>query len=97
MLDLMAHDRLADIRRKVLGGKFRGMDPDNHELVWKPLTKPAQLRDIMEAVNSAEGPELEEHEFSSKLLQRQRMRRIQPFKSWGELGRAQLFTKIGHR
>ncbi len=73
------------------------MDPDNYELVWKLLTKPAQLRDVVEAVNSAIGPELEQNELPAEFLQRQRTRRVEPFKSGGELRRSELFTKVGHR
>jgi hypothetical protein len=47
--------------------------------LWKLFTEPAQLRDIMQAVNSAKGPKFEQDYFSAQFLEGQRAGSVDPF------------------
>ena len=65
VFDAVAHHRGADIRRELFGGKLSRMYADHHQFDGVLLTKLTQLRNIMVAVNSTEGPELEQHKLAA--------------------------------
>jgi hypothetical protein len=70
------------ISRRFFSRKFRGMDPDDRQVVREFAFEIPQLRNDVDAIDSAVGPEVENDDFAAQLPDRQR-RRIEPL----EIGR----------
>lgn len=63
------------------------MDADNDQFIEKLLTEQSQLRLIVEAIDSAECPEFQHHNFTAQLSQAERLRRVEPFQIRRKFGR----------
>src|SRR5262249_48392424 len=85
VLDPVAHDSGAQVRGLALGREFRGVHPDHDDLVGILALDFPQLRKEMHAVDSAEGPEVEEAEIPLEISQMQGSRDVQPIDTGREL------------
>lgn len=61
----------ADILGLALGYEFAGVDSYGHQLVGILLFEPADRRQYMHAVDSAIGPEIQEHQLAAQVFQRE--------------------------
>ena len=76
--NLIPHDGFADILVVLFVGELRRMDADHDELPVVLLFEERQIGEHVHAVDAAEGPEVEQDELASQVLQPQRGRGIQP-------------------
>ena len=83
----VAPDNLPDVLRRLLVGELGGVHADDHELVGEPLFELLQVRNDVDAVDAAVGPEVEQDHLSSKRLQRERCRHVEPGDRPAQLGR----------
>lgn len=89
VLDAVALDRVHD--RPVLGlvHKLRGVDPDDHDRVPVLLLQLAELVQDMQAVDAAEGPEIQDDDASPQVGEGVLLlARVQPAALAGQLGGA---------
>ena len=88
MVDGVAADGLRDGLGRLLLGKLGRMDADDGERVGVTLLQLPQLRKDMQAVNSAEGPEIEDHQPAGEVGQPQRPVGIDPVLTGRKLRRS---------
>jgi hypothetical protein len=69
MLDAGTQNRLSNVGCQGFVWEFRRVNADNDQLIGKLLSKSAQLRDIVMAVYSGIGPELQQNDFAAQRLQ----------------------------
>jgi len=88
--DVQAADGGVEARGLLLAGELRRVHTDDHEAaVVLPFELP-QLRQQMEAVNSTERPEVEQHQFAAKVAHAQRPIGVQPLGADWKLWRVHL-------
>ena len=73
MGDLVAPDRVAKGDCFTLVGELRGMDPDDRQGPGEPGFQRLQLREDVQAVDSAVRPEVEEDHASPEIREAERM------------------------
>ena len=78
MHDPVAGDRALDRGMVELVRELRGVHADDHQPVSESLLEIAQLLDDAEAVDAAERPEIEDHNASAQVAQRQWRVRVDP-------------------
>src|SRR5579863_5667242 len=80
--------RLANPRRLTLGDELAAGDPDDRQLPRKPSFELPQLREYVNAIDSAVGPEVEEDDLSLPRIKGRRLTtRIDPVEPRRKLGR----------
>lgn len=84
MGDVVAHHRFADIGRDLLSCELGRVHANHDEFVWILLPESTQLRDIVVAVNSTEGPELQYDDLAAQRVERQWLGCIQPVQAHRE-------------
>lgn len=72
------------------------MNADHDQFIREHLAKSPQLRDIMMAINSAKGPEFEQHNFAAQCLDCQRLLDVDPIQPGCEFGGVDLATIALH-
>src|SRR5690606_28453885 len=88
VLDIVALDRAPQAAAGPLGRELCRMHPDDDQCVRKlPLDLP-QLGKQMEAIYSAVGPEIEDHELAAQIGEPQRPLGVEPLEIVRELGRS---------
>src|SRR5262249_25120329 len=85
MTDRQTQDSLANRVGVLLVGELRRVDADDDDIAGVLALQLPQLRQDMVAVNSAEGPEVEQHQFTAQLGDRERVVGIEPVKARGKL------------
>ena len=78
MADRQPPHRVGDGGRLLLAGKLRRVNADDHQLAAVLSLQLPQLRDDVQTVDSAEGPEVEHHDLAAQLAQRQRAIGVDP-------------------
>ena len=79
MLNLISQDGLADVPCCFLVIELGGVDADHNQFFGVFLFEVIQVWKDMHAVDAAEGPEVDQHDFATQVFDRDRSRRIQPF------------------
>jgi len=72
------------------------MNTDDHQLIRKFLSKVAQLRYVMIAIDSAISKKLQQYDLATQLPKGQRPGTIQPFEVWGKFGGIDFGLVKGH-
>ncbi len=72
------------------------MDANDDQFVRKSFFQVAQLRDVMQAIDSAERPKLEQNNFAFEFSKSQGTRRVEPFQVRRELGGIDESSRIEH-
>ena len=85
MVDLVAPDGVAKRGCLPLVGKLRRMDPNDRQGLGKPGIQRLQLREDVQAVDSAVGPEVEQDHASPEICEAERMRGVEPLHAFGKL------------
>src|SRR3546814_8537941 len=92
MVHRVALDRSPERVRIGLVHELRRVRPDHDQLVGELLLYRAQLVEDVQAVDAAEGPEVEQHEASAELAQGQRAGGVEPAAA-AELGGAHAWSR----
>ena len=79
--DVVARDRLRQLVGLLLGRELRRMHADDGDLIGKSGLQLAQRRKHVNAVDAAEGPEIENDEFAAEVGQRERCIHIEPLET----------------
>jgi hypothetical protein len=87
MFDGVAGDCLANVGGCPLAGKLGGVNANDHQLMRVPFPESTQLRDIVVAVNSTEGKELQQHNLAAQAGHCQRRAGIDPIQRRGKFRR----------
>ena len=90
MADVEAEDGRADRLGLPLAREFRRVDADDGELPAPLALELPQLRKEMQAVDSAEGPEVEQDQLAAQVVKRERAPRIEPVGVGQKVGRVDL-------
>ena len=69
MLNFISHDGVTNTLRNFLVVKLGRMHSNNNQLVAVLLFQKFQIRKHMHAVDAAVGPEVQDHDLSSQVLQ----------------------------
>lgn len=78
---------ISDARRSALGVIFPAMDTKDYEFLTISFFELPQLRKYVDAVDSAVGPEIEQHDSSTQITEMDRaVGRIDPVEIVGKLG-----------
>ena len=72
------------------------MDADHHEAASEALLEQAEFLDDAKAVDTAECPEVEDHDSAAKLSQGKGILRVDPATGPAELGRANTTDRRRH-
>jgi hypothetical protein len=88
VLEAQPRDRRAQGVAMVLGRKLARVDAEDDEILGELLTKPAQLADVVVAIDSTGGPELEEDEATGEVGEANRVVGVHPVEGGGKLGGA---------
>jgi len=87
MGDVVSPDGVAKGGRLALVGKLGGVDPDDGQGLGVFRFQRLQLREDVQAVDSAVGPEVEEHHAPAKVAKAKRPGDIEPLHPFRKLGR----------
>ncbi len=72
------------------------MDTDDDEFFRKAFFQVAQLRDVVQTVDSAERPELEQDDLAAQFFEGERAGGIEPYQARNEFRRVNFAAQIGH-
>jgi len=87
MSDLVASDSVAKGGCLALLGEFGGVNPDDDQDIVVRGFQRLQLREDVQAVDSAIRPEIEQHHASSEVREAERMWRVEPLQTLRKLRR----------
>jgi len=85
--DLVSPDGVAKGGGLAFVGELGGVNPDDGECPGVLGFQRLQLREDVQAVDSAVGPEVQEHHASPEVGETERPRSIEPLHALGKLGR----------
>jgi hypothetical protein len=85
MRDVMPANGVTKGRRLPLVGKLCRVDPDDGQALGVPGFQRLQLREDVQAVNSAIGPEVEEDHAPAEIGETEGLRDVEPLQPLGEL------------
>ncbi len=78
MLDLVAQDRSANIIQVFLFVELRRVDADHDDVIGIRLFEFLELRQDMDAIDTAVSPEIEDHELATQIAQIDRPAGVEP-------------------
>jgi len=90
MLDPVAQHGIPQVRGVSLGGELRRVDTDDDHPVAVLLLDFPQLRKQVHAIDSAEGPEVDDRQPPAQVRQPERPGHVQPIEAFRKLGRPNL-------
>ena len=86
MLEPVAKDDLTDVVRVAFILEFGRMHADHHEFIGIFCFQPFEIGNHVDAVDTAVGPEVENHDLAPQLLEGQGTVGVEPIQSGRELG-----------
>src|SRR5688572_29659963 len=84
MFNLVSEDDAANVLGIFFVFEFGGMNADDNQLVRIFLLQPLEIRNDVNAVDAAVGPEVEQDNFALQPSERKRLVRVQPAAMTGE-------------
>ena len=84
MLQLVAQNDAPNVFRVFFIFKLRRVNPDDYKLVWIFMFEALEVRNYMDAVDAAVGPEVEKHYFAFERGERKWLVGIKPAAATGQ-------------